>query len=35
MIMVFFMFAINEKCEVVGSLGAEYIDGNKFRPKKA
>ena len=24
-----FYVAINEKCEVVGSLGAEYIDGNK------
>ena len=29
-----FYVAINEKCEVVGSLGAEYIDGNKFRLKR-
>ena len=29
-----FYVAINEKSEVVGSLGAEYVDGNKFRLKR-
>tara|TARA_B100000700_G_scaffold325497_1_gene434406 strand:- start:1692 stop:2195 length:504 start_codon:yes stop_codon:yes gene_type:complete len=29
-----FYVAINEKGEVVGSLGAEYVDGNKFRLKR-
>jgi len=29
-----FYVAINEKNEVIGSLGAEYVDGNKFRLKR-
>ena len=29
-----FYVALNEEDEVVGSLGAEYVDGNKFRLKR-
>ena len=29
-----FYVALNEEGEVVGSLGAEYVDGNKFRLKR-
>ena len=29
-----FYIALNEEDEVVGSLGAEYVDGNKFRLKR-
>ncbi|GIS28319.1 MAG: hypothetical protein CM15mP129_05160 [Chloroflexota bacterium] len=32
--MVFFYVALSEEDEVVGSLGAEYVDGNKFRLKR-